>query len=48
MSFWLMKTDRDAMQIMRIAMAKAVWVFWERLLEYNSLERVRKFTGEPR
>ena len=36
------------MQIIKIAMAKAVWVFWERLLEYSSLDRVRKFTGEPR
>ena len=29
MSFWLMKTDSEAMQIIRIAMAKAVCVFWD-------------------
>ena len=48
MSFWLMNTDRAAMQIIRMAMAKAVWVFWDLELEYSSLDRVRKLTGEPR
>ena len=48
MSFWLMNTDSEAMQIIRMAMAKAVWVFWDLLLEYSSLDSVRKLTGEPR
>ena len=48
MSRWLTNTDREAMQIIRMAMAKAVCVFWDLLLEYSSLDSVRKLTGEPR
>ena len=38
----------EAMQIIRIAMANAVWVFWDLLFMYSWLDRVTKLTGEPR
>ena len=40
MSFWLMNTAMEAMMIIRIAMANAVWVFWDLLFMYSWLDRV--------
>ena len=43
-----MKTERDAMAIMIMAMANAVWVFWDLLLLYSWEDRVTKLTLDPR
>ena len=38
----------DAIAIMMIAMAKAIWVFWDLLFEYSMEDRVEKLTLLPR
>ena len=40
MSFWLTNTAMEAMMIIRIAMAKPVWVLEELMFRYSWLDRV--------
>ena len=47
-SFWLTKTEMEAIAIMIRAMAKAVCVFCDLLFIYSWLDRVTKLTFEPR
>ena len=35
-----MNTAMEAMMIIKIAMAKPVWVFWELMFRYSWLDRV--------